>query len=257
LKSQARKGRIPGLYSLVLFLLEEFMKQVSMWVAGTAALGLTAGVAAQEVSGELDELSYKMGYDLGGHVLQLGVKEVNVEVFTRAMSDAMAGRESILSAEQNASADQTRQALQTEEMERRRVELASASQANADAGKAFLAENAKREGVLATDSGLLYEVVEMGEGMKPAATDTVEVHYRGTLIDGTEFDSSYKRGQPAVFALNRVISGWTEGLQLMPAGSKFKFYIPSDLAYGGRTTGSIGPNSTLVFDIELLSIKEQ
>ncbi|WP_371194324.1 FKBP-type peptidyl-prolyl cis-trans isomerase [Glaciecola sp. SC05] len=124
-----------------------------------------------------------------------------------------------------------------------------------EAGKAFLAENALKEGVTVTESGLQYEVVKGAEGASPAVTDTVTVHYRGTLIDGTEFDSSYSRGEPTSFPLNRVISGWTEGLQLMPLGSTYRFYIPSELAYGQRGQGAIPANSTLIFDVELLEIK--
>lgn len=125
---------------------------------------------------------------------------------------------------------------------------------NAEIGIAFLAENAEREGVVATGTGLQYEVISEGDGASPTAEDTVRVHYHGTLIDGTVFDSSVDRGQPAEFPLNRVISGWTEGVQLMKVGSKYKFYIPSDLAYGPRATGSIKPNSTLIFEVELLDI---
>ncbi len=127
------------------------------------------------------------------------------------------------------------------------------------AGAAYLAENQKKEGVKVTPSGLQYEVLTEGkaDGKTPAATDTVEVHYKGTLIDGTEFDSSYKGGQPATFPLNRVIPGWTEGVQLMKEGAKYRFVIPSALAYGPRGTpdGSIGPNETLVFEVELLEVK--
>ena len=124
------------------------------------------------------------------------------------------------------------------------------------AGDTFMKENAARDGVSVTDSGLQYEVVEKGDGAKPKATDTVKVHYAGTLIDGTEFDSSYKRGEPIEFALNRVIPGWTEGVQLMPVGSKFRFVIPYELAYGESGSGqSIPPKATLVFIVELLEIK--
>lgn len=125
---------------------------------------------------------------------------------------------------------------------------------NAEIGIAFLAENAEREGVVTTGTGLQYEVISEGDGASPTAEDTVRVHYHGTLIDGTVFDSSVDRGEPAEFPLNRVISGWTEGVQLMKVGSKYKFYIPSDLAYGPRATGSIKPNSTLIFEVELLDI---
>ncbi|GAA0854966.1 FKBP-type peptidyl-prolyl cis-trans isomerase [Aliiglaciecola litoralis] len=131
---------------------------------------------------------------------------------------------------------------------------AAKAELNVEKGKAWLAENAKKENVIVTESGLQYEVLVATEGDKPVAQDTVKVHYRGTLLDGTEFDSSYSRNEPAVFPLNRVIKGWTEGVQLMSVGSKFKFYIPSDLAYGSRATGKITPNSTLIFEVELLEI---
>jgi FKBP-type peptidyl-prolyl cis-trans isomerase FkpA len=128
---------------------------------------------------------------------------------------------------------------------------------NSEKGEAFLKENSTKEGVKTTASGLQYKVLKEGTGKSPKATDTVEVHYKGTLLDGTEFDSSIKRGQPATFPLNRVIPGWTEGVQLMKEGAKYQFTIPSKLAYGERGTpgGPIPPNSTLIFEVELLSIK--
>jgi FKBP-type peptidyl-prolyl cis-trans isomerase FkpA/FKBP-type peptidyl-prolyl cis-trans isomerase FklB len=135
------------------------------------------------------------------------------------------------------------------------AERSSQAATNAAAGDKFLLENRNVEGVKVTDSGLQYKVIEMGEGAKPAATDTVTVHYRGTLLSGEEFDSSYSRNQPMTFQLDQVIPGWTEGVQLMPVGSKFMFYIPPNLAYGPNGSGPIGPNATLVFEVELLGIE--
>ncbi|MDA8100356.1 MAG: FKBP-type peptidyl-prolyl cis-trans isomerase [Nitrospiraceae bacterium] len=133
----------------------------------------------------------------------------------------------------------------------------SAAEKNLKEGEAFLAANAKKEGVKTLPSGLQYEVIKEGTGKKPAATDTVTVHYKGTLINGMEFDSSYKRNQPSTFPLNRVIPGWTEGVQLMKEGSKYRLFIPSHLAYGSRGAGGlIGPNATLIFEVELLSIQK-
>ncbi|MDX1571210.1 MAG: FKBP-type peptidyl-prolyl cis-trans isomerase [Xanthomonadales bacterium] len=211
---------------------------------------------AQEI--DQSDLSYMLGYDVGGRLTEMEV-ELDYDRFMEALKDAMAGNENALGDERLAEIrdafNQQQQALVAQKQEERRKELAEAAERNKQEGEAFLARNAEREGVMTTDSGLQYEVIEMGEGAKPSAEDTVTVHYTGTLIDGTKFDSSVDRGQPATFALNRVISGWTEGLQLMPEGSKFRFYIPSDLAYGGRSMGeTIGPNSTLVFDVELISV---
>ena len=126
----------------------------------------------------------------------------------------------------------------------------------AETGADFLAQNAKKQGITVTDSGLQYEVIQSGEGLSPSRTDRVTVHYRGTLVDGREFDSSYKRGKPATFPLNRVITGWTEGLQLMKVGDKWRLFIPSNLGYGSRGAGDlIGPNETLIFEVELLKIQ--
>jgi len=135
------------------------------------------------------------------------------------------------------------------------ADRASSGAANAAEGDKFLLENSQKDGVQMTDSGLQYEVLEMGDGPRPSATDKVKVHYRGTLLNGEEFDSSYSRGEPISFALNQVIPGWTEGVQLMPVGSKFMFYVPPNLAYGPAGGGPIGPNATLIFQVELLGIE--
>jgi FKBP-type peptidyl-prolyl cis-trans isomerase FkpA len=145
-------------------------------------------------------------------------------------------------------------AIETQVREQKQLLKSQKGEINQAEGKEFLAINAKREGIIETASGLQYEVLRQGKGAKPNAFDTVKVHYQGTLLNGTEFDSSYARKEPATFPLNRVIRGWTEGLQLMSVGAKYKFYVPADLAYGARNTGKIGSYSTLIFEVELLDI---
>jgi FKBP-type peptidyl-prolyl cis-trans isomerase FkpA len=144
--------------------------------------------------------------------------------------------------------------IETQVREQKQLLKSQKGEINQAEGKEFLANNAKREGIIETASGLQYEVLRQGKGAKPNAFDTVKVHYQGTLLNGTEFDSSYARKEPATFPLNRVIRGWTEGLQLMSVGAKYKFYVPADLAYGARNTGKIGSYSTLIFEVELLDI---
>jgi FKBP-type peptidyl-prolyl cis-trans isomerase FkpA len=175
---------------------------------------------------------------------------LDMEVVRQGFNDALNGEPAL-------SMEEMQTIIRNSDQEVRAKQEAMAKQdaeANVAAGATYLAQNAEKEGVTVTESGLQYEVMVEGTGAKPAATDIVKVHYKGTLIDGTEFDSSYSRGEPAEFPLNRVIPGWTEGVQLMSEGSKFKFVIPSELAYGERATGSITPNSTLIFEVELLEI---
>ncbi|MEP7078795.1 MAG: FKBP-type peptidyl-prolyl cis-trans isomerase, partial [Chthoniobacterales bacterium] len=167
--------------------------------------------------------------------------------------DALSGAKPQLTDEQ---VKETMTAFSKEIMEKQTVTNKETGAKNAAAGEKFLAENKTKDGIKVTPSGLQYKVLKDGTGPAPKETDTVEVNYRGTLTDGSEFDSSYKRGQPATFPVNRVIKGWTEGLQLMKVGSKYQFFIPANLAYGERGAGQdIGPNATLLFEVDLISVK--
>lgn len=215
----------------------------------------TSGVVADvELTNELDSVSYALGTNVGSQIKSMGVTEWNNDAFYKAFVDAMAGEELLIDP-MNAgqTLDNYFRNLQQKQME----EMQAGAGDNLAEGLAFLETNKDKKGVVETPSGLQYEVMTMGTGPKPEATDMVSVHYHGTLLDGTVFDSSVERGQPAEFQLNQVIPGWTEGVQLMPVGSKFKFFIPSELAYGEnpRPGGSIGPNMVLIFEIELLEIK--
>jgi FKBP-type peptidyl-prolyl cis-trans isomerase len=196
-------------------------------------------------------LSYGIAYGLGERLQADGVP-LDVDAFSLGLRHSFEGEERLLSQEE---IGQEMQAYQARRQEERAALAEAAAMENAEAGEAFRATNASAEGVVTTESGLQYKVVREGDGPRPMATDTVEVNYRGTLIDGTEFDSSYARGSSVSFALNQVIPGWTEGLQLMPVGSAFQFVIPPELAYGAGGAGqTIGPNATLIFDVELLQI---
>ena len=198
-------------------------------------------------------LSYGIALGLGQRMVNDSVP-MDVDAFTLGLRDAMEGKEPRLSQDEIAA---EMQAYQQKQMAVQEAEQAVQAEANQAAAESFLADNATREGVVVTDSGLQYEILEAADGPKPGPEDSVEVHYRGTLLDGTEFDSSYKRGQTVSFGVNQVISGWTEALQLMPQGSKWKLFIPSDLAYGAGGAGQmIGPNAALVFEVELVSISE-
>jgi FKBP-type peptidyl-prolyl cis-trans isomerase FklB len=217
------------------------------------AVGLVAGwfassgtaqeePAAPKLETSLQRISYAMGYRLG----KTFGDDLDVELLQRGLADARAGRADPLDEKQ----------LQNDMNEYGRAKAEKEAKEAKAKGDAFLAKNKGREGVTTLPSGLQYEVMKQGDGPSPAATDEVTVHYHGTLIDGTVFDSSVDRGQPATFPLNRVIKGWTEGLQLMKTGGKWKFFIPSELAYGPqRRSEKIGPNEVLVFEVELLSIK--
>lgn len=198
-----------------------------------------------DLNNDIDKASYSLGINIAKNLKTQGLDSVNVKAIAEGFQHVYFGDSTLMT---NAEAEQFLNSFFQGIKEKQAAKLR-------EEGEKFLAENAKKEGVITTASGLQYEVVQMGEGEKPAVTDQVEVHYEGTLVDGTVFDSSIKRGQPAKFGLNQVIPGWTEGLQLMPVGSKFRFYIPSNLGYGERGAGGqIGPHATLIFDVELISI---
>lgn len=197
-----------------------------------------------------DRASYSIGLNLG-RSLKSNEINANADLIIKGLRDGLAGNAMLTDAEMQATMQEFQQQIQGQQEAKQKA----LGEKNKTEGEAFLAKNKARAGVKTTASGLQYEVVSEGTGPQPKATDTVTVNYRGTLMDGTEFDSSYERGQPATFVLNQVIPGWTEGVQLMKVGSKYKFYIPAALGYGERGAGGvIGPNAPLVFEVELISI---
>ncbi|MDD6895845.1 MAG: FKBP-type peptidyl-prolyl cis-trans isomerase [Prevotellaceae bacterium] len=201
----------------------------------------------------MDKFSYAMGLGVGRQLAQMGAEGMSIEDFTDAINDVLGGKEIKMSHHEAQTIVQEFFIAQEKKMQAINAEKGKAAK---EAGEKFLAENAKKEGVKTTASGLQYEVLKEGTGRKPKATDTVECHYEGFLLDGTLFDSSVQRGQTASFSLQQVIAGWTEGLQLMQEGAKFRFYIPYMLAYGESGAGaSIPPFSTLIFDVELIGVK--
>ncbi|MFB9068570.1 FKBP-type peptidyl-prolyl cis-trans isomerase [Pseudofulvimonas gallinarii] len=221
-------------------------------LATSAVLAAAVSTAvAADLTTDKDKVSYMVGMDVGRSLAQIK-DEIDVDVLVQGIKDSIAGSATKLTEEQ---ANEVKQAFMQRMQNKAMEERTAAAAANRSEGEAFLAANKNKPGIRTTDSGLQYQVLTQGNGDKPAATDRVKVHYVGTLIDGTKFDSSIDRGTPAEFALNGVIKGWTEGLQLMPVGSKYKFFVPSDLAYGEQgTPGPIGPNATLIFEVELLEI---
>ena len=216
-----------------------------------AVLFLTINTWAAELDTEEKKLGYIIGMDIGKSLREQGT-DVDLDSLIDAIKATYNGEELAMTTEEAAL---VRQEYVQKRQAEQQAAAAAVGETNLVAGQAFLAENATKEGVQTTASGLQYKVETMGTGAKPVATDTVKVHYRGTLLDGTEFDSSYARNEPISFGLNRVIAGWTEGVQLMPVGSKFMFYIAPDLAYGEGGGGPIPPNSTLIFEVELLDIE--
>jgi FKBP-type peptidyl-prolyl cis-trans isomerase FklB len=194
-----------------------------------------------------DSASYAIGMSVATFYMQQGMTNINPTAISKAINDVLAGRKALLTDEQ---ANNIMMQFINQGQE-------SKAKPNITAGEKFLAANKTKQGVKTTPSGLQYEVITQGTGIKPSVTDTVVTHYRGTLIDGTEFDASYHRGQPTTFPVNKVIKGWTEALQLMPAGSKYKLYIPHNLAYGTNDNGPIPAGSMLIFELELLEVKKK
>ncbi len=205
----------------------------------------------QVLKDQKDKVSYIIGMDIGNNLKKQSMS-VNPKILAKGIEDAVSGAKPLLTEQE---VQETMMAFQKEMM----AKQAEVAKKNKTEGEAFLAENKKKEGVKTLPSGLQYKVMKAGTGKKPKASDTVTVNYRGTLINGTEFDSSYKRGQPATFQVSGVIPGWTEALQLMEQGAKWQLFIPSNLAYGerGAPGGLIGPNATLIFEVELISIQEK
>jgi len=241
------------------------MKLPSVVPVGLGVLILIAGCARQsqpptrvDLQDSRQRLSYSIGADLGGTMKRQGI-DVEPQALAAGIADALEGNLALSEAEMKEALGQFRQELMEKAHAKANVSsqvTSEQAEANRKQGEAFLAANAAKEGVITTASGLQYKVLKSGTGKTPKATDKVKVHYHGTLVDGTTFDSSIERGQPVTFAVNQVIAGWTEALQLMKEGDKWQLFIRPDLAYGkGGAGGKIGPNATLIFEVELLAVE--
>lgn len=229
--------------------------------AGDAAAKTDAAGKIPGLATEKEQISYTIGMEMG-KTLKPIKDEVDLATLNRALADVINDKKLLLNEEQVAKIMQDfsvkMQAKQQAEAAKKQAEMAAQGKKNVELEKNFLTANGKKPGVVTTASGLQYQIITQGTGPKPKVDDRVSAHYTGSLLDGTQFDSSYKHNQPAQFVLKQVVPGWTEGLQLMPVGSKYKFWIPSKLAYGetGTPGGPIAPNSTLVFEVELLQIEK-
>ena len=200
----------------------------------------------------MNKLSYALGLGIGQQLAQMGADDISAEDFAQAINDVLKGNELKVSHREAQTIVQDYFQKQEQKLQAERAEK---GKAHKEAGEKYLAENSKKDGVVTLASGLQYQVLKEGNGKKPSAKDTVKCHYEGTLIDGTVFDSSYQRGEPATFPLQQVIAGWTEGLQLMQEGAKYRFFIPYRLAYGeGGAGASIPPFAALIFDVELIQV---
>lgn len=232
--------------------LRKMMKQACIFVV---AISLASAASAQErapLKEEKDKVSYSIGLDIGNTFKKQNM-DLDLDILISGMRDAIGGAKPLMTEEE---VKQTMTAFSKTMVEKQAAQRKEAANKNLAAGEKFLAENKTKEGVKTTSSGLQYKVLKEGTGTAPLATDTVVTHYKGTLINGTEFDSSYSRDEPATFPVSGVIKGWTEALQLMKPGSKYQLFVPANLAYGERGAGQdIGPNETLIFEVELQSVK--
>lgn len=200
----------------------------------------------------MNKLSYALGIGIGSQLANMGAKELSIDDFAQAIKDVLSGAD--LKVDETEAQQLVQKFFQEQEEKQQAVDT-EANKAFRQVGEDFLSDNAQKEGVIVLPSGLQYQVLREGNGKQPKATDRVKCHYEGTLIDGAKFDSSYDRGEPATFGLNQVIAGWTEGVQLMQEGAKYRFFIPYNLAYGERGAGSsIPPFAALVFDVELIEV---
>ena len=200
----------------------------------------------------MDKVSYALGLGIGHQLMDMGAQKLNIDDFAQAIKDILAGKKPLIAAGE---AQTLVQNFFQEQEKKQRAAAAERGKAAREVGEKYLEENAKKEGVVTLPSGLQYKVLREGNGRKPKATDQVKCHYEGMLVDGTLFDSSLQRGEPATFPLNGVIAGWTEGLQLMQEGAKYRFFIPYHLGYGERGAGAqIPPFAALVFDVELIEV---
>jgi FKBP-type peptidyl-prolyl cis-trans isomerase len=228
-------------------------KRLAMALCAAVALSGTSFAAdAPGITGEKERLSYSIGMDIGGNMKRESI-EVDPDLLAKGLKDSYGGGKTLLTEDE---ARQAIMAFQETLIAKQAEATRKLAEKNKAEGEKFLAGNAKKEGVKTLPSGLQYKEITPGTGKSPKATDTVTAHYKGTLIDGTEFDSSYKSGQPATFAVTEVIPGWAEALQRMKEGAKWHLFVPSNLAYGERGRGAlIGPNVTLIFEVELISVK--
>lgn len=232
------------------------MKKLALPLIAAGLLGTSSPLMAEEAAAQFENEQAKVSYAFGvmfGQRMRNDLGEIDLDQFANGMKSAFNDEPQLLSDDEIA---KILSEYQREMQQKQIADLQKLSEENKKTGEAFLAENKNKEGVVTLESGLQYKKLTEGKGPQPSEADTVTVHYTGSLINGEVFDSSVERGQPATFPLNGVIAGWTEGLQLMPTGSKWRLFIPADLAYGPSGNRSIGPNEALIFDVELLEIKK-